>query len=168
MNTPPPASICLLRFACPIYLLDLYEIPTMDRRAGQGPNNSTTGCRALGQSFFLSRNRVKGLDELSKNPGNLRDMSRGAGGSPRSLRRSDGEQLIARLVTQPALARAVLAWKTSVSRATVSTIVGELVARGLIITVDEVPNSDGDGRDGNRLADRTAFRVADGRLEHVR
>ena len=43
---------------------------------------------AGGQSFFLSGNRVKSLDELSKRLVNLGAMSQKAGGALRSLRRS--------------------------------------------------------------------------------
>lgn len=105
----------------------------------------------MGQSFFLSGNCVKSLDELSKSLGNLEDMRHNAGGSLRNLRRSNQEQLIALLLAQGPLHRAELARQAGVSRTTVSTIVSELMRRGLIIAADEEPDSDLDGRAGNRL-----------------
>ncbi|MER5216766.1 ROK family transcriptional regulator [Streptomyces sp. NPDC002838] len=78
-------------------------------------------------------------------------MSQRAGGSLRSLRRSNEEQLIALLLAHGPLHRAELARQAGVSRTTVSTIVGELMERGLIITADDEPDSDLDGRAGNRL-----------------
>lgn len=123
----------------------------MNRPIDRGPIGLATGCRAVGQSFFLSGNCVKSLDELSKTMGNLSDMSQKAGGSLRSLRRSNEEQIIALLLSQGPLHRAELARQAGVSRTTVSTIVGELVERGLITTIDEEPDGSLDGRVGNRL-----------------
>jgi DNA-binding MarR family transcriptional regulator len=111
-----------------------------------------TGCCAAGQSFFLSGNRVKTLDELSKLLSNLCAMSQKAGGSLRSLRRSNQEQLIALLIAQEPLYRAELAHRAGVSRTTVSTIVGRLMARDLITAADEESDGDLDGRSGNRLS----------------
>ncbi|OAH13667.1 ROK family transcriptional regulator [Streptomyces jeddahensis] len=72
------------------------------------------------------------------------------GGSLRSLRRSNEEQVIALLIARGPLHRAELARQAGVSRTTVSTIVSELLARGLIVESDE-PDGDLDGRAGNRL-----------------
>ncbi|MBA4864567.1 ROK family transcriptional regulator [Streptomyces sp. PSKA54] len=78
-------------------------------------------------------------------------MSRKPGGSLRSLRRSNQEQVIALLIAQGPLHRAELARQAGVSRTTVSTIVSELLARGLVTESYEQPDGDLDGRAGNRL-----------------
>ncbi|MGW1025391.1 ROK family transcriptional regulator [Streptomyces sp. NPDC002577] len=78
-------------------------------------------------------------------------MSRKPGGSLRSLRRSNEEQVIALLMARGPLHRAELARQAGVSRTTVSTIVSELLARGLITESDDEPD-DLDGRAGNRLS----------------
>ncbi len=106
----------------------------------------------MGQSIFLSGNCVKSLDELSKRMSNLCVMNQRPGGSLRSLRRSNQEQVIALLMTQGPLHRAELARQAGVSRTTVSTIVSELLARGLVAESDEEPDGDLDGRAGNRLS----------------
>lgn len=105
----------------------------------------------MGQSFFLSGNCVKSLDGLSKRLGNLCAMSHQPGGSLRSLRRSNQEQLLALLLAQGPLHRAELARQAGVSRTTVSTIVSELMARGLLAESEEERDGDLDGRAGNRL-----------------
>ncbi|TPQ21465.1 ROK family transcriptional regulator [Streptomyces sporangiiformans] len=129
-----------------------FEMTTTDRPVRlKEARLSATGCHVSGQSFFLSGICVKTLDELSKRTCNLGAMSQKAGGSLRSLRRSNQEQLIALLLAQGPAHRAELARKAGVSRTTVSTIVSELMARGLIITADAEPHDDLDGRAGNRL-----------------
>ncbi|MFE9642777.1 winged helix-turn-helix transcriptional regulator [Streptomyces sp. NPDC006365] len=56
-------------------------------------------------------------------------MSQKAGGSLRSLRRTNQEQILALLIDQGPLHRAALARLAGVSRTTVSTIVNELGTR---------------------------------------
>lgn len=66
--------------------------------------------------------------------------------------RTKQEQLLSLLISQAPLFRAELARKAGVSRATVSTIVSELMARGLVVETDKQPGEDLDGRAGNRLS----------------
>ncbi|WP_461061090.1 ROK family transcriptional regulator [Streptomyces pseudoechinosporeus] len=79
-------------------------------------------------------------------------MSQKAGGSLRSLRRTNQEQLLALLLDQGPLHRAALARLAGVSRTTVSTIVNELLARGLVAKAEGKPIADLDGRAGDLLS----------------
>jgi hypothetical protein len=108
----------------------------------------------MGQSFFRCGNRVKRLGELSKTMGRLSEMSRRAGGEPRSLRRSSEGQINALLVTQGSVHGAQLARRAGVSRTTVSTTVGEPAGRSPITTVDEEADGSLDVHAGNRLFQR--------------
>ncbi|MEV8567370.1 ROK family transcriptional regulator [Streptomyces sp. NPDC051322] len=73
-------------------------------------------------------------------------MSRQPGGSLRSLRRTNEEQLLGLLLAQGPLHRAGLARRAGVSRTTVSTIVSDLMARGLVVQSEEEPDDGHDGR----------------------
>ncbi|MFK4106035.1 ROK family transcriptional regulator [Streptomyces sp. NPDC019531] len=79
-------------------------------------------------------------------------MSQKPGGSLRSLRRTNEEQLLALLLTHSPLHRAALARRAGISRTTVSTIVNDLMARGLVVQSDEEPGEAHDGRAGDLLA----------------
>jgi predicted NBD/HSP70 family sugar kinase len=73
-------------------------------------------------------------------------MSKKSGGSLRSLRRTNEEQLLALLLAHGPLHRAALARRAGISRTTVSTIVNDLMARGLVVQSDEEPDEGHDGR----------------------
>jgi predicted NBD/HSP70 family sugar kinase len=73
-------------------------------------------------------------------------MSKNSGGSLRGLRRTNQEQLLALLLDGGPVHRAALARQAGISRTTVSTIVNELMARGLVVQSDEEPGDDHDGR----------------------
>jgi predicted NBD/HSP70 family sugar kinase/biotin operon repressor len=73
-------------------------------------------------------------------------MRQKPGGSLRSLRRTNEEQLLALLLARGPLHRAALARWAGISRTTVSTIVNDLMARGLVIQSDEEPGEGHDGR----------------------
>jgi len=69
------------------------------------------------------------------------------GGSLRTLRRSNQERLLALLLEHGPLHRAGLARRADLSRTTVSTIVAELMARGLVVETDQPSTiADRDGR----------------------
>jgi predicted NBD/HSP70 family sugar kinase len=73
-------------------------------------------------------------------------MSQKPGGSLRSLRRSNQERLLALLLAHGPLHRAALARRAEISRTTVSTIISDLMERGLVVQSDEEPGDDHDGR----------------------
>lgn len=77
-------------------------------------------------------------------------MSRKAGGSLRSLRRTNQEQLLALLLDQGPLHRAAPARPAGASHTTVSAIVDELPARGLVAKAEGKPIADLDGRAGDQ------------------
>ncbi|MGP4050516.1 ROK family protein [Streptomyces sp. 2A115] len=79
-------------------------------------------------------------------------MNQRSGGSLRSLRRTNQEQLLALLLAQGPLHRAALARQAGVSRTTVSTIADELMTRGLVVKTGEKPVVDLDGRAGDLLS----------------
>lgn len=80
-------------------------------------------------------------------------MRQETGGSLRSLRRTNQERLLTLLLTYGPLHRAGLARRAELSRTTVSTIVNDLVARGLVVVSDEPPTiTDRDGRAREMLA----------------
>lgn len=68
------------------------------------------------------------------------------GGSLHTLRRTNEEQLLALLLARGPLHRAALARRAGISRTTVSTIVNDLMARGLVVQSDEEPDEGHDGR----------------------
>ncbi|MDT0343546.1 ROK family transcriptional regulator [Streptomyces litchfieldiae] len=73
-------------------------------------------------------------------------MSQKSGGALRALRRANQEQLLSLLLAHGPLHRAELARRGGVSRTTVSTLVQDLLARGLIVQADEEPGAEVDGR----------------------
>jgi predicted NBD/HSP70 family sugar kinase len=79
-------------------------------------------------------------------------MSQKVGGALRSLRQTNQERLLALLLAHGPLHRAGLARRAGVSRTTVSTIVSELMARGLVVPADQTPAGDLDGRAGELLS----------------
>ncbi|MFG2023666.1 ROK family transcriptional regulator [Streptomyces sp. NPDC048825] len=79
-------------------------------------------------------------------------MSQKLGGSLHSLRRTNEEQLLALLLACGPLHRAALARRADISRTTVSTIVNDLMARGLVVQSDEEPDEGHDGRARDLLA----------------
>lgn len=107
----------------------------------------------LGQSFFLSRNRVKTLDELSKGLGDLGVMSQKAGGPLRSPRWPTGEQPIAPLLTRspPKQSRVGGSGRHLPGQGLDDRQRASEAASGPIISADEEPHDDHEGRVGNRL-----------------
>ncbi|WP_033325052.1 hypothetical protein [Streptomyces yerevanensis] len=79
-------------------------------------------------------------------------MSQTAGGSLRSLRRTNQEQLLALLLDQGPLRRAASTRPAGASRTTVSAIVNELLACGLVAKAKGKPIADLDGRAGDQLS----------------
>ncbi len=77
-------------------------------------------------------------------------MSQKPGGALRNLRRTNQEGLLSLLLAHGPLHRAGLARRAGISRTTVSTIVSDLMDRGLVVQTEEDPGADGDGevRDG--------------------
>ncbi|TDC27420.1 ROK family transcriptional regulator [Streptomyces sp. 8K308] len=73
-------------------------------------------------------------------------MRQKSGGSLQGLRRTNQERVLALLLADGPLHRAALARRAGVSRTTVSTIVSDLMARGLVVQSDEEPGDDHDGR----------------------
>jgi predicted NBD/HSP70 family sugar kinase len=80
-------------------------------------------------------------------------MRQETGGSLRSLRRTNQERLLALLLEHGPLHRAGLARRAELSRTTVSTIITDLMERGLVVASDEQPTiTDRDGRAREMLA----------------
>jgi len=80
-------------------------------------------------------------------------MRQRPGGSLQSLRRTNQERVLALLLAHGPLHRAGLARRADLSRTTVSTLITDLMARGLVVQSDEVPTiADRDGRAGETLA----------------
>src|SRR5437763_3702617 len=73
-------------------------------------------------------------------------MSQEARGALRGLRQTNQERLLSLLLEKGPLHRAALARHAGVSRTTVTTIVNDLVERGLVVETDETPSEDYDGR----------------------
>jgi predicted NBD/HSP70 family sugar kinase len=94
-------------------------------------------------------------------------MRQPAGGDLSALRRSNQERLLALLLAHGPLHRAGLARRAELSRTTVSTIVGDLMARGLVVASEEAPTiADRDGRAGDSLAVNPTAAVVVG-VNHV-
>lgn len=72
-------------------------------------------------------------------------MQATSGGTLKSLRRANSERLLALLLTRGPLHRAELARQAELSRTTVSTIIAELMDRGVVIEAESWP-ADLDGR----------------------
>jgi len=80
-------------------------------------------------------------------------MDRDPGGSLKSLRRNNQERLLGLLLTHGPIHRAGLARRADLSRTTVSTIITDLMARGLVVESDEGSEiTDRDGRAREMLA----------------
>lgn len=80
-------------------------------------------------------------------------MDRDPGGSLKSLRRNNQERLLGLLLTHGPIHRAGLARRAELSRTTVSTIITDLMTRGLVVESDEGSGiTDHDGRAREMLA----------------
>ncbi|MEU6972074.1 ROK family transcriptional regulator [Kitasatospora aureofaciens] len=89
-------------------------------------------------------------------------MSVETGGSLQSLRRTNQERILGLLLRRGAMHRAEIARQIDVSRATVSTIVNEMIERGVLVQV-QVPTADRvDGRVREQVAISRTVGVAAG------
>lgn len=106
---------------------------------------------------------VKTLDEHSVTACTMTGMGQDFGGSLRSLRQTNQERLLALLLTRGPLHRAALARRAELSRTTVSTLINDLMARGLVVYSDELPTvADHDGRAGKTITVNHAAAIAVG------
>jgi predicted NBD/HSP70 family sugar kinase len=97
-------------------------------------------------------------------------MPRTKSGSLQSLRRANQERLLTLLLRKGPTHRAELARRADLSRTTVSTIVTELMARGLVVESDGDPGPGADGRAKETLAINPGAAVAlglDFTFDHV-
>lgn len=105
---------------------------------------------------------VNTLDAHSGMTRMLTAMTSQPGGSLRTLRRSNQELLLSLLLSHGPVHRAELARLAGVSRTTVSTIVGELVGRGLVTEAAAPAGLALDGRAGELLSVNPAAGAAAG------
>ena len=73
-------------------------------------------------------------------------MDSSTGGSLKALRRANQERVLRLLLTGGPIHRAEIARRLDVSRATVSTIVGEMLDRGVLVPSEAPRGTDSDGR----------------------
>ncbi len=96
---------------------------------------------------------VKVLDKPRFHAGILTAVSQDVGGTMRLLRRTNQERILTLLLAHGPLHRAGLARRAELSRTTVSTLISDLMARGLVVESDQrLSSADGDGRAREILA----------------